>query len=172
MDDQRIGEIAVRHEDAFINGNGSCLADAIAAAIREALSAQEEELRRVREELRSMLRERREAETASCQGYEAAVARAESAEATAADMQRSLEYANAQWRVMSEAVHARIAERDTAEAELLRLREGMRVKLQAAFDAGNAWDEGGHPDNTEPYPVARRHAVDRLLASPVEEKVT
>jgi hypothetical protein len=49
MDEQRIKEIATRHEDRFIDGHDSCLADSIAAAIREALSSQEEELRKLRE---------------------------------------------------------------------------------------------------------------------------
>lgn len=88
MDEQRLEEIAskvVAHftpqgeridaEDCFV------VEGMLGDAIREALSSQEEELRKVREELRSMLRERRAAETASCQGYEAAVARAEAAEA-------------------------------------------------------------------------------------------
>jgi hypothetical protein len=55
---------------------------------------------------------------------------------------------------------------EAAEAELLRLREGMRVKLELAWDDGYTWCE------THGHPSQRDIAVGRLLVSPAEEKVT
>jgi hypothetical protein len=108
------------------------------------------------------------------------IKRAESAEATAADMQRSLEYANAQWRSGQAALNRRIDERDKAEAELHRLREGISALDRYNCDclpndptdtrmATN--EEAAHADvlSCQRFVVLDAD-VERLLASSVEEK--
>jgi hypothetical protein len=183
MDDQRLEEIAKRAAEATIATLFSLpatearfrshLEESAYRAIREALASQEEELGKVQEELRSMLRERRAAETASCQGYEATVARAEAAETEITECRRK--------RVGdSEIIGREMCRADKAQAELHRLREGMRGLQRYTCDClpndptntRMATDEeAAHADvlSCQRFVVLDAD-VDRLLASSVEEK--
>jgi DNA-binding PadR family transcriptional regulator len=131
----------------------------IPPGLHERAERAEEELQSLRVERDAHCEAHAEAERMLTRKWTEAEARAESAEAQTADMQRSVEYANAQWRVMSEAVYARIAERDAAEAELLRLREGL-----AALDHYQTEELQGE--------LVRVADLNALLAISAEEKVT
>jgi hypothetical protein len=136
MDDQRIEEIAKRHEDRLIDGDHACPADAIAAAIREALSSQEEELRALRE---------------TC-----AQAIANTEEAL-----RQLRERDEQLDSVLTTLTDAVGLAESAEAELLRLRDGLVwIREETAYRAGHSR-----------FAFQLLAKVKSLLASPVQEKV-
>ena len=169
MDDQRIEEIAKRHSRV------SAVKPDMIAAIREALSAQEEELlkvmdanaglqrhasakeaeaRRLEEELRSLREERHmlRAALSMTEGTPQDIIHAAVAiNDGSVDARRILRH------VIEQGNRA-----ESAEAELQRLREGMRA-LREDINAG------------APKTALTAHIAERiqcLLASPVEEKVS